>query len=127
MRERSKMSLEKYIDLSKRYFEQALEMIDEGNHVKAGEMLWGATAEMVKALALNRGLELKSHGEIWDYVTKLSEETEDREILKVFHVANSLHVNFYENWMPPKAVEEDAKFIEALIEKLEKLMKSGKG
>jgi len=121
------MSVEKYMDLSRKYLGQAREIMGKGDYAKAGEMLWGATAEMVKALASQRGVELKSHGEIWEYIAKLSEETEDREILKLFHVANGLHTNFHENWMPPRVVEEDAKFIEALIEKLEKLMKSGKG
>jgi uncharacterized protein (UPF0332 family) len=116
------MSTEKYLDLSKKYLGQAWEMLREGNYAKAGEMLWGATAEMVKALALQRGIELKSHGEIWEYIAKLSEETEDKEILKLFHVANGLHTNFYENWMPPKVVEEDAKFVETLIEKLKELI-----
>jgi len=121
------MSAEKYSNLSRKYLGQALEIMKRGDYAKAGEMLWGATAEMVKALAFHRGVELRSHGEIWEYIAKLSEETEDREVLKLFHVANGLHINFYENWMPPKVVEEDAKFVEALIEKLERLMKSGKG
>ena len=120
------MSAEKYLDLSRKYLGQAREILGKGDYSKAGEMLWGATAEMVKALALHRGIELNSHGEIWEYIAKLSDETGDREILKLFHVANGLHTNFYENWMPPRVVEEDAKFVEALIEKLEKLMNSGK-
>lgn len=30
-----------------------------------------------------------------------------------------------QNWMPPRVVEEDADFVKALIEKLEKLIDSG--
>jgi len=115
------MAVEKYLDLSKRYLEQAHEIMAKGDYAKAGEMFWGATAEMVKALALHKGMELKSHREIWEYVAKLSEETGDREILKLFHVANGLHINFYEDWMPPEVIEEDAKFVKTLIEKLERL------
>ena len=120
------MSVEKYLDLSRKYLGQAREIMKRGDYAKAGEMLWGATAEMVKALASHRGIELKSHGEIWEYVAKLSEETGDKEILKLFHVANGLHINFYENWMPPRVVGEDTRFIEILIEKLKKLINSEK-
>jgi len=31
-------------------------------------------------------------------------------------------MNFCENWMPAKVVEEDAKFVESLIQKLKELM-----
>lgn len=83
-------SAEKYLSLSKRYLEQAHEMLKNREHAKASEMFWGATTETVKALAAIEEVELKSHGEIWEYVARLSEETGDKEILKLFHVANSL-------------------------------------
>jgi len=101
------MSVEKYLDLSRKYLGQAREIMKRGDYAKAGEMLWGATAEMVKALAFQRGVELKSHGEIWEYIAKLSEETEDREILKLFHVANSLHTKLCVPCLRGRAEDSD--------------------
>ncbi len=45
----------------------------------------------------------------------------DNSILVDFSVANSLHQNFYENWLAPETVIEDAKRIEKLIKRLKPL------
>jgi len=37
-------------------------------------------------------------------VTKLDKERPEWDLLNFFHAANSLHVNFYENWLTPEAV-----------------------
>jgi len=48
-------------------------------------------------------------------------ESNDRDIIGLFHVANGLHKNFYENEMPREAVEVSAEDIEKLIEKLRRI------
>lgn len=110
--------VERYLELNRKYLEEAEGFLTKGDYVQASEKLWGAAAEMVKAVASKRGLELKSHRDLWGFVTRLDNERPELNLLKLFHVANSLHVNFYENWMTPEAVTKGAEAVKEFIEKL---------
>ena len=100
---------------------------------QASEKLWGASATMVKAVAESSGLyhngprelfkvDVASHF-IWDEIDKLSKKTKDDELLTLFHIASSLHINFYENWLTEKEVKNGYENIEKLLKKLNKLIK----
>ena len=84
------------------------ELLTKGNHVRASEKFWGPASQAVKVLAAKRGMELRSHGELHAFAAKLEEETGDPEIRRLWQSAGMLHQNLYENWLPPKMVEENA-------------------
>jgi hypothetical protein len=113
--------VEHYQALSDKYSEEAKEFLKEADLVQASEKFWGATALTIKMLAAKRGLKLEEHGSLWAFINILAMETRDRDIIRLFHVANGLHKNFYENEMPKEAVEVSAEDIEKLIEKLRRI------
>jgi len=113
--------VEHYLKLTHKYIRDAKEFIAKGDQVQASEKLWGASAEIVKVVAAKRGVELKTHGDLWSFVTKLHTELKDPELSKLFLQANYLHQNFYENILPPEAVSAGAEAVEQFIAKLEKL------
>ena len=113
--------VEHYQALSEKYFEEAKEFLKKGDLVQASEKFWGATALTIKMLAAKRGLKLEEHGSLWAFINILATESKDRDIIGLFHVANGLHKNFYENEMPREAVEVSAEDIEKLIEKLRRI------
>lgn len=78
-------------------------------------------AQIIKAIALNRGKRLKSQSAINTYIVQLSKELNDSSILDAFSIANSLRQNFYESWLAPETVIQNAKTIERLINKLNPL------
>lgn len=104
--------------MSKKYLREAEEFLRKGDGVQAGEKAWGAAAQTVKVVAAKRGKELRSHSMLWEFVEELSTELNDEELLTLWHVANSLHVNFYESWAPLHAVERGVRDVEKFIEKL---------
>lgn len=111
-----------YLDLNRKYLREAEGLLVKGDSVQASEKLWGASAEIVKAVAAQRGLELKTHADLWEFTTKLSSELGDPEILKLFATANYLHQNFYENVMTLEAVRASAEAVNQFIERVEKLL-----
>ena len=113
---------EHYLNLNRKYLMEAEEFLAKGDSIQASEKLWGATAEIVKAIAAKRGVELRSHRDLWEFVDKLADELKDPDIVKLFSVANALHQNFYEAWMPLGAVKRDAEAVKQLNEKLGKLI-----
>ncbi len=111
----------KHIYLNGKYLEDAKALLDKQDYVQASEKLWGAVAQIIKAIALNRGKRLRSHTAINTYIVQLSKELNDASILDAFSIANSLHQNFYENWLAPETVVQNAITIERLINKLHPL------
>ncbi len=111
-----------YSNLMGKYFREAETFLAKGDFVQAGEKLWGAAAEMVKVVAAKRGVELRTHGDLWKFVTKLRTELKDPELNKLFLQANYLHQNFYEGILPPEAVIDAAEAVKAFIDKLERLV-----
>jgi hypothetical protein len=109
---------EHYQSLSEKYLAEAKEFLSKGDLVQASEKLWGATALTIKMVAAKKGLKLEKHGSLWSLVDTLAKENRDRDILRFFGEANTLHRNFYENEMTKAAVETIAEDVELLIEKL---------
>jgi len=113
--------VEHYHALSDKYIGEAKEFLKKGDLVQASEKFWGATALTIKMVAAKRGLKLEEHGSLWAFINILALESSDRDIIGLFHVANGLHKNFYENEMPKEAVEVSAEGIGRLIEKLRRI------
>ncbi|MBS7638460.1 PaREP1 family protein [Candidatus Bathyarchaeota archaeon] len=113
---------ERYMNLNCKYLKEAREFLTKGDSVQASEKLWGVAAEIVKAIASKRGIELRSHRDLWVFVDRLAEELKDPDIVRLFSIANALHQNFYEDWMPLSVVEKNAEAVIQLNEKLEKLL-----
>ena len=110
--------VEHYRALSEKYLAEAKEFLSKEDLVQTSEKLWGAAALAVKMVAAKRGLKFEAHRSLWDFVSRLSRESRDEEIITFFHVANSLHRNFYENQMNKASLEVAIRNIERLIEKL---------
>ncbi|MGB9759804.1 MAG: PaREP1 family protein [Thermoproteota archaeon] len=114
---------ELHLKLCEKYLKETDDFLAKKDYVQASEKAWGAAAQVVKAVAAKRGLEIKSHKELHAFVAKLKEESGDSEIRSFWQSAGMLHQNFYENWLPPEMVEENINDIKKLVEKLRKLLK----
>jgi len=110
-----------YLSLNNKYLKEAEALIDKGDYVQASEKFWGAAAEMVKAIAAKRGSELRSHGELYRFITSLSKEFSAPELLRLFAAASSLHQNFYENWLPPEMVVDYGQAVKEFVTRLTKI------
>ena len=110
--------VEIHLKLSEKYMKDAEELLTKKDYIQASEKAWGAAAQIVKALAAKEGKELRGHASLWQFVDELAEKLQDIEIRRLWSRANSLHQNFYENWMPPRdviyAIEDVKKFVERI-------------
>ena len=113
-----KVKAEVHLKLCEKYLREGEELLKRGDYVQASEKFWGSASQMVKALAAERGFELRSHGELHAFVAKLEKESGDPEIRKLWQSAGMLHQNFYENWLPPEMVEGNVNDVKKLVEKL---------
>ena len=94
----------KYRSAASLLLEQAHQELANGDIRQASEKGWGAAAQAVKAVSLDRGWPHNSHGALFSAVRRLARETDNDELDRLFGVANSLHRNFYEDWLPADTV-----------------------
>lgn len=117
-----KAKLAEYVRLNGKYLKEAERFLAKGDLVQASEKLWGATAEIVKAVAAERGEELGTHRSIGEFITKLHKEHPEWSLIMAFNFANSLHTNFYENYLPKEHVETGATVVREFVSKLKTLL-----
>ena len=114
-----------YRDQSRIYLEKARQHLEEEDFLQASEKGWGAASQIVKALAQARGWEHNGHRELFFAVSDLVEETGDTELTDLFGVANTLHGNFYEGWLPHDEVRRYVQLVTRFVGKVEALLDGG--
>jgi len=118
-----KIKAEAHLKLCEKLLREGEELLAKKDYIQASKKFWGAASQIVKALAAERGLELRNHGELHRFVAELTKESRDPEVRRLWQSATSLHQNLYENWLPPEMVEGNAEDVKRLIQKLRKLLK----
>ena len=112
---------EEHKAVSRQYIQQADEELERGDYLQASEKAWGAAVRAVKCIAGQRGWEHDSHRHLFTAARRVADETDDPDVRRLFGVANSLHVNFYEGWMDTETVTAGIEDVKLLLHKLETL------
>ena len=110
---------EEYIETSVRLLQQADAEFEKGDLLQASEKAWGAVSQYLKAMATQRGLPHRVHRELRLVAHHLVEETGQQRIRELFAVAESMHANYYEAWMPEAEVRAGVENVRELFEILE--------
>lgn len=116
--QREQNAVKKYAEQSLRYLENGLISLNQGDYDKASEFLWGSIAQAVKAVAASKGMELKTHRELWDFTRELTKEMADSKVYEAFRTASYLHTNFYEVELGPEEVLLASDAIRAVVGRL---------
>ena len=117
-------STNRYAVASREYMGRAWQYLAEEDLSQASEKGWGAAAEMVKAIAEERGWQHDGHRLLYRIIENLVAETGDEELSDLFKIASDLHINFYENWHPPESVRRSVQRVQTLLDKLEPLLEA---
>lgn len=114
------------LDPSDAYRRTSRELLSKGEAaleedlLQASGKLWGASAQMVKALAGRRGWDHSSHRSLFQVIDRLASETQDIELRDLFLEAGQLHTNFYEQWLPSEMVRRGWLRVRDLVDRLER-------
>ena len=119
MHQEDKMQTSRYRSASRVLLGQATRELADGDARQASEKGWGAAAQMVKAVAEDRGWQHNGHALLYEVVRSLAEGTSDRQISTLFHVAGNLDTNFYEDWFSPETVASGLRDVESFLDKLD--------
>jgi len=116
------MTTQQYQQTSVHFLAQARRELADGDLQQASEKGWGATVQILKAVAEQRGWEHNRHRHHLVTASRLRAETGDSDIRRWFNTASALHENFYENTMQAFEVAESLDDVEALLGKLVPLL-----
>ena len=116
--EEPQVTTQKYQQATERFLAQARQELAVGDLPQASEKGWGTTAQILKAVAEQRGWEHDRHRHYLRITSRLRSETGDGDIRRLFNTASALHENFYENEMETADVADGLNDVEALINKL---------
>ena len=91
----------------------ALELLDEaevelaaGKMLKASEMLWGATAHALIAVALRQSRPYNSHGALRNIANRLPHVPGLPGWRREYNAAEELHINFYHGRLSDDDIED---------------------
>ncbi len=110
--------LKKYLVLNQKYLSDADALLKSKDYAQTSEKLWGATATIAKAIAANRGKQIKSHDGIKFFLTSIANELQDKSILRIIAMADGLHQNFYEDSLTPEVIKECARVIKQFSKRM---------
>lgn len=118
-----------YVKNAEKYLANADELLAKKDYTKTGEMLWGAIAELIKALGMIYEKNLPKHGILIDFIKKVAISLCDDELRRlVVERAQALHANFYEDFIEvedfPAYYNDAHKAYKRLYEVIEKEIKS---
>ncbi len=116
------MTTPRYQQASRRFLVQARAELTAGDLMQASEKGWGAAAQMLKAVAEERGWEHGRHRHLSRVASRVRSETGDRDVYRWFQVAESLHGNFYEDQMSAEDIAESLNDVQALLDRLATLL-----
>ena len=116
------MATQKYQRDSRHLLTQVRSELAMGDVRQASEKGWGASAQIVKAVAEGRGWDYGGHRQLHTVVRRLQQEPGNPEMTRLFQIANSLHCNFYEDVQEASAVAQALKDVDRFLTKLEPLI-----
>ncbi len=112
---------ERYRSAATTLYDQAQVELVAGDLRQASEKFWGAPAQAMKSVANRNGWEHKIHADAYGVVTNLTRLTGDQRIRDWFRSADSLHTNFYENWMHEQEIRNLSQHVRLLIDRLDQV------
>ena len=116
------MTTQKYRDDSRHLLAQARSELNAGDVRQASEKGWGAAAQILKAVAEQRGWDHGKHRHLSRVASRLRSQYGDGDIFRFYQVADSLHGNFYEDEFTAEDVAQALGDVESLLDKLEPLI-----
>ena len=116
------MTSPKYQRDSRRLLAQARSELTQGDLHRASEKGWGAAAQMMKAIAEQRGWEHERHRHLTRDASHLRALTGDGEVMDHFARPNLFNENYYEDTFAQSDVAEGLDRVELLLNKLEPLL-----
>ena len=100
------------------------ELRSGGNQLVAAELLWGAFAHCLIAMALDEGMAHNSHEDFRRVAYRIAEAQETDRWLSDFGAAESLHIHFYHGNLTAQQLNTHARHTRRAAEELFRILQA---
>jgi len=114
--------IEKRRKLADHYYDNFRRYYENKNYSKASGFLWGSLNALAYAIGLLHGEKLSDYGKVVNFIKVLANVYKDKEIEGCLASAQTIHANFYHDFMNELMFEDNRKRTEKLLEKLVKIL-----
>ncbi len=114
--------IEKRRKLADHYYDNFRKYYENKNYSKASEFLWGSLNALAYAIGLLHGEKVSDHGKVVNFINELANVYKDEEIGGCLASAQTIHANFFHDFMNDSMFEDNRRRTEKLLEKLVKIL-----
>ncbi len=118
LNQEAKALVQKHVQASLVYLENAQIMLRQKEAGKASELLWGSVALAIQAIADSKNIPLKNHRSLTWFVATITRELADKTINKAYYQAEALQSNFHTVDLTVEDVASNLDAIKNLVSKL---------
>ncbi len=108
--------------LADHYYDNFRKYYENKNYSKASEFLWGSLNALAYAIGLLHGEKVSDHGKVVDFIKELANIYRDKEIGGCLASAQTIHANFFHDFMDELMFEDNKQRTEKLLEKLVEIL-----
>jgi len=112
-----------YIDLFRKFLDEAQKYAEMGDIVQASEKYWGAITSLLNIIGELRNMPHYRHSDYWEIIETIAMEL-DKEVIDLYGIAERLHANFYHNFIKKENFQYYRKRVEKLINTLKDYIKN---
>ena len=112
-----------YKKLHEKYLEEAQKYLRKGDLVQASEKYWGAVTALLNAIGEKEGLPHYTHRDLKEISLYLTKKKKDPEYTRLFSSTETLHANYYHNFLDEETFNIHKEDAEKLIQKIKELLK----
>ena len=109
---------EKHTRLAEKLMRDASREIAAGELVQGSEKLWGAASQALKAYCASHRMPHGKYAQRRHAALELADERGDDSIRLAFKLAESCHVNFYNDWMEQEDLDSHVADIRTFVDKI---------
>ena len=116
------MQPREHVDEAQEFLAEADRKFEAGRGLQGSEMLWGAAAHMVIALAQQRGWPYRNHNAMKNAAKQLADEQDNPILGDDFEIAEKFHRNFYHSNMTGPEVNSDRPRVRRFVQRMRALL-----
>ena len=111
------MLVHEHLETAREFLAKSDREFADGDLMQGSEKLWGAAAQVVMAIAQERGWPFHDHRNLKAAVNRLSEEYDDPSLRAEFGVAEKFHANYYHKFMQDYEYDDDRATVRQFVER----------
>ncbi len=111
------------ISIIETYSKNYVEYLSRGEYAKASEAVWGILSNLVSILnILHGGKPVARHDDLRKSINTLASMLRNEEVIRWYRACETLHANYYHNFMDENLFHQHRADAEKLINTLQRLV-----